>query len=146
MKYNHPFAIKLLGITFFIIALYLVGYYLVGAIEEGKRYKKPSLDYLLFTPQIIKNQPITDATTMKFYFDAGDGPKPFIFINTFETFQESAQTLEQLQKYLIDKGFKKERSDFVKGNVRMEIDYDVIAQPQKGRYPKGLVTLAYFES
>ena len=111
---------------FIVTALILLSYYLIASFSESKRYSKNSLDYLLLTPGLLKNQPLADIYNVEYYYSAADGNKPTVYAMTFFTHKSQDDIKTNFENYLKSLGHtKNEGNIFSKDNQKVSIKYSL---------------------
>ncbi|WP_157496850.1 hypothetical protein [Hahella ganghwensis] len=110
-----------------VLMIVLGVYYFSASLSENRRYSQYSIDYLLLTPAILKEQPVQGATDVVYFYSAADGNKPTVITMEFR----SAIALSEIKKLLADyfksQGFKPNNIGiFTKQNeeVLVEITHD----------------------
>ena len=102
----------------------LITYYTISSLSESKKFSKYTLDYLLLTPSLIKNQPIMDVYNENYYYSAADGNKPAVVAVTFFSKKNQEDIRLAITEYLKLHGYvNREPNFFRKEDREVSIKY-----------------------
>ena len=111
------------GLTAIVICGFL--YYTSLAFSDSKIYSKYSAEYLFLTPPELKNFPLSQASTISYYYSAADGNKCTIYALRY-TSNSSQREIEQLfEDYFLQLGYiQKNRYEYYKENSEASLSMD----------------------
>jgi hypothetical protein len=102
----------------FIVIVSVVIYCISAVLSDDRTYSKLSLDYLILTPDIIKDLPLELPDEAEYTYSAADGPKPAISIIEYTTEGDQDHLTAAIGKYLQHQGLTEQSPGMYTGNAQ----------------------------
>jgi hypothetical protein len=116
-----PFSTKRIVLALVLAFVTIVGvivYSISAVLSDDRTYSRLSLDYLILTPEIIKDLPFELPAEAEFTYSAADGPKPAISIIEYTTKGDQDHLIAAIGEYLQHQGLSEQSPGMYTGGAQ----------------------------